>query len=64
MARPLPWPPAPAPRRRHHAVGAVPKGPYVDALKVSCAGAVDSGCVTVGNVSTVSGPVPGLFEGA
>lgn len=36
----------------------------VDALKVNCPAAVTATCVTVGNVSTISGIIPGLFEGA
>jgi len=36
----------------------------VDALDVSCPAAVTATCLTVGNVSTISGIVPGLFEGA
>ncbi len=36
----------------------------VDASKVSCPAAVTATCVTVGNVSTISGIIPGLFEGA
>lgn len=36
----------------------------VDAEKLSCPAAVTATCVAVGNVSTISGIVPGLFEGA
>ena len=36
----------------------------VDALNVSCPAPVTPTCVTVGNVSTISGIIPGLFEGA
>jgi ABC-type branched-subunit amino acid transport system substrate-binding protein len=36
----------------------------VDAAKQSCSAAVTSTCLGVGNVSTISGIVPGLFEGA
>lgn len=36
----------------------------VDAIKQSCPAAVTSTCVTVGNVSTIGGIVPGLFLGA
>jgi ABC-type branched-subunit amino acid transport system substrate-binding protein len=35
----------------------------VNAEKVSCPAAITSTCLTVGNISTISGPVPGLFEG-
>ncbi|MGO9344759.1 MAG: ABC transporter substrate-binding protein [Acidimicrobiales bacterium] len=37
---------------------------FVDAAKQSCSAAVTSTCLGVGNVSTISGIVPGLFEGA
>lgn len=37
---------------------------FVDAGKVSCTAAVTATCLGVGNVSTISGIVPGLFEGA
>jgi len=36
----------------------------VDAAKVACPAAVTASCVTVGNVSTLGGPLPGLFLGA
>src|SRR5580698_215263 len=36
----------------------------VDAVKQTCPAAVTSTCIAVGNVSTISGIVPGLFEGA
>ena len=36
----------------------------VDAAKQSCPAAVTATCLGVGNVSTISGIVPGLFEGA
>jgi ABC-type branched-subunit amino acid transport system substrate-binding protein len=36
----------------------------VDAVKQSCPAAVTSTCISVGNISTISGIVPGLFEGA
>src|ERR1700719_2434967 len=36
----------------------------VDASKVGCSAAVTGTCLTVGNISTISGIVPGLFEGA
>jgi ABC-type branched-subunit amino acid transport system substrate-binding protein len=36
----------------------------VDAVKQHCAAAVTSTCIAIGNVSTISGIVPGLFEGA
>jgi ABC-type branched-subunit amino acid transport system substrate-binding protein len=36
----------------------------VEAVKQSCPGAVTATCVTVGNVSTIGGVIPGLFEGA
>jgi branched-chain amino acid transport system substrate-binding protein len=43
----------------------VPKNvKLVDAIKLSCPAAVTSSCITVGNVSTVGGIVPGLFLGA
>ncbi len=41
-----------------------PSVKLVDALKVSCPAAITATCVTVGNISTISGIVPGLFEGA
>ncbi len=37
---------------------------FVDALNVNCSAAVTASCVTVGNISTISGVIPGLFEGA
>jgi ABC-type branched-subunit amino acid transport system substrate-binding protein len=37
---------------------------FVDALNVNCPAAVTATCVTVGNISTISGVIPGLFEGA
>jgi ABC-type branched-subunit amino acid transport system substrate-binding protein len=37
---------------------------FVDAEKVSCPAAVTATCMTVANVSTIGGPLPGLFEGA
>ncbi len=37
---------------------------FVDALNVSCPAAVTASCATVGNISTISGVIPGLFEGA
>jgi ABC-type branched-subunit amino acid transport system substrate-binding protein len=36
----------------------------VDAAEQSCPAAVTSRCLTVGNVSTIGGIIPGLFEGA
>jgi ABC-type branched-subunit amino acid transport system substrate-binding protein len=42
----------------------VPNVKLVDAEKLSCAAPVTATCVTVGNISTISGVVPGLFEGA
>jgi ABC-type branched-subunit amino acid transport system substrate-binding protein len=36
----------------------------VDAVKQSCPAAVTPTCLTVGNVSTIGGIIPGLFEGA
>jgi branched-chain amino acid transport system substrate-binding protein len=36
----------------------------VNAMDLSCPAAVTSTCVTIGNVSTIGGIVPGLFEGA
>lgn len=36
----------------------------VDAIKQSCPAAITSSCMTVGNVSTIGGIIPGLFEGA
>jgi ABC-type branched-subunit amino acid transport system substrate-binding protein len=36
----------------------------VNALNVNCPAAVTATCLTVGNISTISGIVPGLFEGA
>jgi ABC-type branched-subunit amino acid transport system substrate-binding protein len=36
----------------------------VNAEHISCTAAITSNCLTVGNVSTISGIVPGLFEGA
>jgi ABC-type branched-subunit amino acid transport system substrate-binding protein len=36
----------------------------VNALNQSCPAAVTSTCVAVGNVSTIGGIIPGLFEGA
>jgi ABC-type branched-subunit amino acid transport system substrate-binding protein len=36
----------------------------VDAVKVSCPAAVTATCVTVANISTIGGIIPGLFEGA
>jgi ABC-type branched-subunit amino acid transport system substrate-binding protein len=36
----------------------------VNALDQTCPAAVTSKCVTVGNVSTIGGIIPGLFEGA
>ena len=36
----------------------------VDAVKQTCPAAVTSSCIAIGNVSTISGIVPGLFEGA
>jgi ABC-type branched-subunit amino acid transport system substrate-binding protein len=41
-----------------------PRITLVDAAKVTCSAAVTSTCLGVGNVSTISGIVPGLFEGA
>jgi ABC-type branched-subunit amino acid transport system substrate-binding protein len=38
--------------------------PTVNAMNLSCSAAVTSSCISVGNVSTISGIVPGLFEGA
>jgi len=38
--------------------------PLVNAEQVSCTGAITSSCLTVGNISTISGIVPGLCEGA
>jgi ABC-type branched-subunit amino acid transport system substrate-binding protein len=35
----------------------------VNAEQVTCSAAITSKCLTVGNISTISGPVPGLFEG-
>lgn len=43
----------------------VPKSvKLVNAVDLSCPAAVTSTCVAIGNVSTISGIVPGLFEGA
>jgi ABC-type branched-subunit amino acid transport system substrate-binding protein len=36
----------------------------VDAVKQSCPAAVTSTCMAIGNISTITGIVPGLFEGA
>ena len=36
----------------------------VDAVEQSCPAAVTSTCLAIGNVSTIGGIVPGLFEGA
>ena len=36
----------------------------VDAVKQSCPAAITATCLTVGNISTISGIIPGLFEGA
>jgi ABC-type branched-subunit amino acid transport system substrate-binding protein len=41
-----------------------PNVKLVDALNVSCPAAVTATCLTVGNISTISGIIPGLFEGA
>jgi ABC-type branched-subunit amino acid transport system substrate-binding protein len=36
----------------------------VNAIKQTCPAAITSSCLTVGNVSTIGGIIPGLFEGA
>src|ERR1700728_4399454 len=36
----------------------------VDAVKQSCPEAITATCLSVGNISTISGIIPGLFEGA
>jgi ABC-type branched-subunit amino acid transport system substrate-binding protein len=36
---------------------------FVNAEDVSCSAAITSTCLTVGNISTIGGPIPGLFEG-
>jgi ABC-type branched-subunit amino acid transport system substrate-binding protein len=41
-----------------------PPTKLVDAVKQSCPAAVTSTCISIGNISTISGIVPGLFEGA
>ena len=42
----------------------IPTGPYTDATKVACSASATSTCVSVANVATIGGPVPGLFQGA